>query len=307
MSKWCSILIVLLLITLSSCINDKSTPTSPLPTQALPTETATLVTLTPSFTVVASETVTPSPTKEPTDTQTDTPSPTPSQTMTDELPSLTIREDANCRTGPGIQYEILTHVEVGSSALILGSGINQTWFLIDSGQDSQMSCWVSKVVATLRGNLVSVPELTPPPLPQDTATPTPESKGIVYYLLAENTGGPVGCGDSLIPIYPGINFKPDMETNVKAALNALFAHNTKYVNGLLNPIYESRMKAKHLSFDSSTGVARIQLGGTFVKPVDVCESKRMHAQVFLTVYQFQKIKFAAVFINNVLLGDLMEK
>jgi hypothetical protein len=191
--------------------------------------------------------------------------------------------------------------------LILGSDEDQTWWFIPVGNGSDLSCWVSEVVASVEGNLLTVPVLTPPPLPVDTATPTPQAKGIYYYLLQEDTGGPVGCGDSLVRIYPGINYKPDMGTNVKAALNALFSQHSKYVDGLLNPIYESRMKAKEFSFDPSTDIALIQLRGTFVRPMDVCESKRMHAQVFYTVYQFEKIRYAAILLNKALLGDLMEK
>jgi hypothetical protein len=307
MLKWRYILFFVLIFCVAACQGESSTPHPALPTQSLPTATPIIETPTQSPTVEVSATFTPSPTVTPSGTPTALPSETSSPTMTEEPASFTLNQDSKCRIGPGTAYDVRTYVSEGINGLILGGDEDQTWWLIpvDSGLD--LSCWVSEVVVSVKGNLLTVPVLTPPPLPVDTATPTPQAKGIFYYLLAEDTGGPVGCGDSLVRIYPGINYKPDKGTNVKAALNALFSQHSKYVDGLLNPIYESRMKAKEFSFDPSTGVARIQLRGTFVKPVDVCESKRMHAQVFYTVSQFEKIGFTAIHLNNALLGDLMEK
>ncbi len=307
MSIWRLLLIFVVLLALVACQNEFPTQNESLPNMPLMTDTAIIVSPTQSPTITMSSTITQSPTLTPTDTPSDLPTETPSPTSTPEQASLTINQNAICRIGPGLIYDVRTYLTEGTEALILGSDEDQIWWFIEVDRRIDLSCWVSEALASLKGDLVTVPVLTPPPLPLDTPTPTPQSKGIVYYLIAENTGGPVGCGDSLLPVFPGINFTPDMETNVIAALNALFSQHTKYVNGLLNPVYESRMKAKHLSFNSATGTARIQLGGTFVKPIDVCEAKRMRDQVFYTVYQFEKIKFAAIYLNNVLLGDLMEK
>ncbi len=116
----------------------------------------------------------------------------------------------------------------------------------------------------------------------------------------------VSCGNDEAPVYAGVNRTGNLETDVKSALNALFANNGKYVAGLLNPIYQSSMRAKNLTLDPNTGVAEIQLSGSFVKPKDDCESARMRAQVWGTIYQFETINKAIVWLNEVLLGDLLE-
>ncbi len=299
MTKTFSRLIIALILVVVFAACTPETPEEIVPTisQSPPTVTATKIV--PSATTTVKPTVTP--TEEPTATSTSAP------TATEEPAVLTINQNAICRLGPGTLYGVETYLTEGTQGSILGQVEGGTWWLIDLGDDIDLPCWVSHTVSFVAGGIDYVPILTPPPLPTLPLTPTTESVGLVYYMIAENTGGPVGCGDSLVPIYVGTGNTGSLDSNVRTALNALFAHHTKYVDGLLNPIYESRMKAKGVDLDTSTGTARVQLGGTFVKPVDVCESKRMHAQVFFTVYQFKKIEFAAIFINNVLLGDLMEK
>lgn len=288
---------LILVVVLVACTPETPEELVPTISQSSPTLTATKII--PSATATIKPTVTP--TEEPTATSTSAP------TATEEPALLTINQNAICRLGPGTLYDVETYLTEGTQGSITGQVDGGAWWFIDLGNELDSPCWVSDTVSSVAGSIVSVPILTPPPLPTLPLTPTTESVGIVYYMIAENTGGPVGCGDSLIPIFVGTGNTGSLETNVRTALNALFAHHTKYVNGLLNPIYESRMKAKGVTLDASTGVALVQLGGTFVKPVDICESKRMHAQVFFTVYQFEKIDFAAIYINNVLLGDLMEK
>jgi len=242
-------------------------------------------------------------------TVTTTPTPTelPSVTLTLEPASLIIDQDVICRTGPGTIYDVETYLSAGIQTEIKGSTEQRDWWLIARESDLDQPCWISSFFSSVKGASSLVPVLTPPPFPTLSPTPTLNVPGILYYLVAENTGGPVGCGDSLIAIYPGIRRTGDLETNIKAALTALFANHTKYVNGLLNPIYESRMKAKSVSMDASTGVATVQLAGTFVKPKDACESMRMHAQVWFTINQFNAIKHSNVWLGNVKLGDLMEK
>lgn len=248
----------------------------------------------PTFTIIPS-------------TVTISPEELPSATLTLEPASMQTDQDVKCRTGPGTNYDVDTYFSADFQTEIMGSTEQRDWWLVARKNDLDQPCWISSSLVSVKGAISQVPVLTPPPLPTLSPTPTLNVPGILYYLVAENTGGPVGCGDSLIAIYPGIRRTGDLESNVKAALTALFANHTKYVNGLLNPIYESRMKAKSVSLDDSSGIATVQLAGTFVKPKDVCESKRMHAQVWFTIKQFNSIKHSNVWIGNVKLGDLMEK
>lgn len=267
-------------------------------TQVAPLPTAVITLMPPTVTIVPF-TVTP--------TKTPTPTASPSPTFTPEPASLIISQDVKCRTGPGTFYDVESYFSQGIQAEIVASTEQRNWWLIARESDQDQPCWISNSVVSVHGSTSTVPILTPPPLPTFLPTPTLNVPGILYYLIAENTGGPVACGDNLIAIYPGIRRTGDVETNVKAALTALFEQHTKYVSGLLNPIYESRMKAKSVSLDTSTGVATVQLAGTFVKPEDTCESKRMHAQVWFTINQFSSIRHSNVWLGNVKLGDLMEK
>ena len=93
-----------------------------------------------------------------------------------------------------------------------------------------------------------------------------------------------------------------MEDEILAALNALFSNHNQYVDGLYNPIYESRLKAKGVEVVGGDVVVR--LGGSFVRPKDKCESQRMHDQIWYTISQFSATR-AVVYLNNALLGDLL--
>ena len=144
--------------------------------------------------------------------------------------------------------------------------------------------------------------ITPPPLPTLTPTAQPSTAGIYYILISENTGGPFGCGDSLIRYYPGVWVNGDMDTDITAALNALFSNHNQYVNGLYNPMYKSQLKAKGAEVVGDN--VKVYLAGNLVRPKDACESKRMHDQVWYTVAQFSPSR-AVIYLGNALLGDLL--
>ncbi|MBU0510085.1 MAG: hypothetical protein KJ638_00080 [Chloroflexi bacterium] len=263
-------------------------------TQKTPTQTNTPPPPTSTPTLPPSATPTPPPTKTPTST--------PSPTATEEPAALTMDQNAICRSGPGTVYDVVTYLVEGAQADVEGRIEDDSWWLIQP-PEAEAACWVSAEIVSVRGDLEGLPVLTPPPLPTLSPTPTLTSAGVYYILIAENTGGPLGCGDGLIKFYPGILSHGGFEDDIKTALNALFSNHSEYYNGLYNPLYKSDLRAKSVELDASNTPV-IQLGGTFVKPKDECESKRMHAQVWYTVAQFSS-KRAIIFLNNALLGDLM--
>lgn len=307
------IFIGVLLIFLTGCIgNTKSglvvvtqvkSPTSSLPTLTHtdypPTSTDTPI---PTDTPVITETPVTPPTRTPSPTSPKTPTDTPTETLTHtpEPATLIINQDTVCMTGASFGHSILFYISAGSEYRILGKLQDQSWWLVN-GED-QESCWLFGSYASVRGALDDLPVITPPPLPSLTPTPPPTTAGIYYILISENTGGPFGCGDNLIRFYPGVWVKGDMEDDIVGALNALFSNHNKYTNGLYNPIYQSQLKAKSVEVRGNDVV--VQLGGTFVRPKDSCESQRMHDQIWYTVSQFSSTR-AVIYLNNALLGDLM--
>jgi len=269
-------------------------------TQSLtPTESPPTLTVTD---IPPTRTDTPEPTlpstSTPTDTPTDTPTITPS--FTPEPAMLTLLNDSACMNGAGFEHHIHHYVLSGMEYSILGRLSDQSWWLV--GTEDEQSCWVYAEYTAVSGNIELLPVLTPPPIPSLTPTVTPETPGIYYILIAKDTGGTFGCGDSLIRYYPGVWVKGDMEDDITGALNALFANHREYTNGLYNPIYKSDIKAK--SVEETGGDVVVQLAGNFVRPKDTCESKRMREQIWYTVSQFSHVR-AVIYMNNALLGDLL--
>jgi hypothetical protein len=132
-----------------------------------------------------------------TSTSTGTSTPTP----TSEPPTLVVNEDTVCRTGPGLIYDIRTYVSEGATPILLGYAQEKVWWSVEE-PEFNARCWVSASVVTVDGDIDSLPEFTPEPTPTIEPTPTAEQKGVIYYVVALNTGGSLGCGDSLIPVYP---------------------------------------------------------------------------------------------------------
>lgn len=296
------VFVLLLLVALVSCTSAlEPVRTTEVPAQ---TPTPTLTESPPTSTVTKippTSTDTPEPTTTSTATKTLTATSTATLTYTPEPALLTLNNDTVCMTGASFGHNVHQYMSAGTEHSILGQLSDHSWWLV--GADNEASCWIYRDYATVSGNIQALPLITPPLLPSETPTVTPESPGIYYILIAKDTGGPFGCGDSLIRYYPGVWVKGDMEDDIKGALNALFANHKEYTNGLYNPIYKSDIKAK--SVDEIGGDVIVRLAGQFVRPKDTCESQRMHAQVWYTVSQFSPVR-AVIYMNNALLGDLLE-
>lgn len=294
-----SCLSLALLLTAAGCgsstvqLETSTTPDLSLPAEQF-TSTATPIpsTNTPTF----------EPTETPTATATGTVTHTMTSTATDtpEPLILTLKQDSVCMAGASFNHQVAFYVNIGTPYPLLGTVVDHSWWLIESEDDR--SCWISASVASIQGDVASLPILTPPPIPSLTPTVTPQVPGIYYILIAKDTGGPIGCGDSLVKYYPGVWVKGDLEDDILGALNALFSNHNQFVNGFYNPMYQSDLRAKSVDIVGNDVV--IQLGGTLVRPKDNCESQRMRAQVWYTVSQFSPTR-AVIYLNKALLGDLL--
>lgn len=238
----------------------------------------------------------------PTSTQTASPTASPTATATSVPPSLTVDQNVVCLNGPGEIYGVRAYLNANTTPRLYGSTADRDWFAVQA-PDIQADCWVSVNFVTLQGEVQLLPVLTPPPLPPPPPTETPDLRGSKYFLIAPGAGGPFGCGDGLVYFYTGIKNQGSVEENIMDALNALLKLGVKDLDGYYNALYNARAKVKIVQFDQGSGRAKIHLSGTIPKPKDVCESKRIHAQIWETVRQFSKVKSIEIWIGNLLLGD----
>ena len=284
-----------------------STPSPLSATPIFPTETVTpALSKTPIPATETSTATQPPPTNTFTNTSTNTPTNTPTKTPTEVPPSLLVEQNAVCRTGSGTNFQIAGYLSEGDTTSINGvvEGDLLWWFIqIDEGEKT---CWISDNVVTVSGSVASVPRMTPPPTPTSVAISVPQGEGIYYFLVAEDTGGPFGCGDSILYIYPGIERTGVLTVDITNALNALFSNKHQYYNGLYNPMYASSLRVTDV--DAIPGEPEIQvwLAGDFARPKDKCDSFRMRAQVWETIeIQFPEVPHAVIRVHNALLGDLL--
>ena len=160
----------LLIFVLSSCN---------LPTREASTPTASSQQVLETARAIAQSTLdasSPTPTRAP---PTETPGPptetfTPEPTGTPSTPLVTANYNANLRSGPGEEYEVLDFFLAGEQANVVGryddTPIGTWWSIrrIGEGRDG----WIWSGAVTLSGSDFGVPVLEPPPLPTPTKEPT---------------------------------------------------------------------------------------------------------------------------------------
>ena len=160
---------------------------------------------------------------------------------------------------------------------------------------------------------------TPLPSPTVTATATATATvtsapvvggGGVYmikYFVLLGTGGPIGCGDSLIASSTGQISTGNVKEDIKISLNSLFSTGVKNVGELYNPLYQSKLRVAGVEFKGSgKDEVIIHMTGQFVKPKDPCDKTRYRWQVWETVRQFPGIRRVNIWLDNgLLLGDLL--
>jgi hypothetical protein len=105
---------------------------------------------------------------------TSTPGPTPTQgpTSTPTVPEVTVSTNTNCRTGPGIQYDLVGGLNVGQTAIVVGKNSSTGYWIINNPGKSG-TCWLWGEYATVSGNTAGLTEYSIPPTPTPTATSTP--------------------------------------------------------------------------------------------------------------------------------------
>lgn len=127
------------------------------------------------------------------------------------------------------------------------------------------------------------------------------------YLVAlgdeGQSGQPIGCGDSLVPVE--VTFPPTAAP-LTAALQRLFAIDDQFYgqSGLYNALYQSSLSLDSASVDNGTATinlsGQLQLGG-------VCDNPRVEAQIKETARQFSTVNEVVVYLNGQRLEDVLSE
>ncbi|MBI1792813.1 MAG: SH3 domain-containing protein [Chloroflexi bacterium] len=105
-------------------------------------------------------------------------------TPTFATPMLVVNEAANCRSGPGIDYEIITSASAGVKAEIVGKDTADNYWLIKT-PNGNGTCWISGQSATASGSYADLPEVTPEAAKADV----PSRPGSLFYNFTCTNGG----------------------------------------------------------------------------------------------------------------------
>jgi len=116
------------------------------------------------------------------------------------------------------------------------------------------------------------------------------------------SGLPIGCGDSIVPVQIEI---PPTQGVLKAALDALLSNKAQYYgqSGLYNALYQSDLQLDRVSVDSN-GKASVYLTGTLIMGGE-CDTPRVQAQLEQTVLQFPSVTGVDIFINGKPIADAL--
>jgi len=94
-------------------------------------------------------------------------------TPTFSMPMLTVKEQTNCRKGPGEDYEVLFTYLSGKKLEILGRYDPGNFWLVKSAESPTGQCWLWGEYVELAGSYWVVPSVTPPPTATNPAPNTP--------------------------------------------------------------------------------------------------------------------------------------
>ena len=149
-------------------------------------QTAAALTVQAALTIPVKETPTePQSTIAVTLSPTVTAAPTGTITPTYSVPMLTVREQTNCRTGPGQDYEIVFTYLAGKKLEIAGRYDPDNYWLVKSAESPGGVCWLWGEFVDVTGSYWVVSSVTPPPT---STTAPPQAPSVKEWNFSCNLG-----------------------------------------------------------------------------------------------------------------------
>ena len=96
---------------------------------------------------------------------------TPELTGTPTIPEVTVSQNTNCRTGPGLAYENIGALLIGQKGIVVGKNTSTGYWIINNPGKTG-TCWLFPQYATVTGNTANLQEYSIPPTPTPSPTPT---------------------------------------------------------------------------------------------------------------------------------------
>jgi hypothetical protein len=86
------------------------------------------------------------------------------------VPEVNVTTATNCRTGPGVEYDLLYTLQPGQVATVIGKDTADDYWIINYPGGI---CWLWGKYATVSGNVAALPEYPVPPTPTPTIPANP--------------------------------------------------------------------------------------------------------------------------------------
>ena len=147
--------------------------------------------------------------------------------------------------------------------------------------------------------------LVPAPAQQPPADPSAATVRTRIYLVALDDAGqsgqPIGCNDSLVPVTVDI---PSTRAILRGSLDRLLSlRDANYgESGFYNALYQSRLTIDDVRIEQR--VAIIKLSGQLVSG-GTCNTPRIQAQLEQVALQFSTVDRVEITVNGIPLGDAL--
>ena len=97
-----------------------------------------------------------------------------------------IGNPTNLRTGPGIDFDIIAELSPGITLPIIGRWLGYDWYLVAWSEGPNGEAWVYAPLVIVRGDITTVPAVTPPAAP--TVDPTQAAIQATATVLLQTPG-----------------------------------------------------------------------------------------------------------------------
>jgi hypothetical protein len=136
----------------------------------------------------------------------------------------------------------------------------------------------------------------------NTAAQSSTTETAQIFLISLEDGGPIGCGDTVVPVTVEVPVATTTEGKITEALTKLFSLHDPYygLSGLYNTLYENTLTIDDVRIENdAAGV--ILSGSTGAR--GVCDEPRIEAQITETVKQFSGFTRVVIILNGAMLSD----